>query len=462
GQLEGDVFAGFEKQLVKNKADNFLYLAQSYRKGNIDDDQIIKHLNLSSNSFYVLKSRLYDKVKDHISEDMDVKKDILNNLQQIHDVCYHQPREIAVAFLEKLEDELLKFDMHSELLVVYSALKKIHLKSERYFHYSQLFNKHIAFWLSLEKSEDVLGNFNQILAQYDFSKSTQFLDKLQFLRLEILNHLALNPSRQIELIKNIIEIELYIFCGDNVIKNFDIEKSLNDTNKKISELPDSSGQKQWEIALDYLFFEYYRKKNPAKALPYYQKVNSQLGNLLLYSNICLSPDFLISKMQFLLEGNELEELLKDPEMAILIDPDDTHSKVVLGIYKSVICYYTGKTKEAITLLNELVNLYSFKDFFHINIEIKLTLSFYYIRLKDFDVAENLLKSLYRKIKSEELSEYENVLDLIKLFTLEISSDSKDKNKSKTKDAFTLFMARNTGPRAVIQYLLPELKKIHLK
>src|SRR5207253_1129903 len=97
--------------------------------------------------------------------------------------------------------------------------------------------------------------------QYDFSKSAHFMDRLLFLHLEILNHLALNPSRQIELIKNIIEIELFLFCSENAIKNFDVEKSLNDTHKKISELPDSSGQKRWEIAIDYLFIEQYKRSD---------------------------------------------------------------------------------------------------------------------------------------------------------------------------------------------------------
>ena len=224
-QLDEKVYENLENQFSKTKADNFLYLSQSYRKGNVDDEEIIKHLDLSSNSFYVLKSRLYTKVKKHLSDDINVsKQDVLANFQHIHDVCYNQPREIAQAFLEKLETDLLCFDMHSELLVVYSALKKVNLQSENYFHYSQLYNKHVAFWLSLEKSEAILGNFNQILAEYEFSKSKVTFDKLLFLRLEILNHLTLNPSRQIEIIKNIIDIELFIFCGETITPGFDIEK----------------------------------------------------------------------------------------------------------------------------------------------------------------------------------------------------------------------------------------------
>ncbi len=462
-QLDSTAYHDLEQQLSKTKADNFLFLSQSYRKGNVNDDTIIGHLNLNPNSFYVLKSRLYSKIKKHISEDIDVsKEDVLNSLRQLHDVCYNQPREIAIAFLENLEANLLQFDMHSELLVVYSALKKVYLQSEHYFHYSQLYNKHVAFWLSLEKSEAILGNFNQILAEYEFSRSQLVLSKLLFLKLEILNHLNLNPSRQIEIIKNLIDIELFIFCGHSAETAFDIEKTLHDTAQKISELPDSCTQKKWQIAADYLYFEYYKSNGPSgriKAQYYFQKLNSQTGNLLLYNSICLTPKFLLSKLQFLNEVGRPGDILKEDPETILSDPHDMYSKVMLAFYRSMLCYYGGKIKEAIIILNELLNTLSFKDLFHINTEIKLTLCFFYIQLKDVDVAENLMKSLYRKIKAEkELNGYENVLDILKLFTLEINHDTKDKNLVKKKDTFTLFVARNTGKHSVLNHLLPELRK----
>jgi hypothetical protein len=458
-QLDDNTYEDFKDQLSKNKADNFLYLTQSYRQNNVDDEEIINHLNLNSNSFYVLKSRLYDKIKSHISSGVDVTRDdVFRQLQQVHDMVHSQPREIAIAFLQKLEEDLLKFDMHSELLMVYSALKKVHVKSERYFHYSQLYNKHIAFLLSLEKTETILGNFNQILGLYDCSKSTEYIDKLLFLRTEVLNHLALNPSRQIELIKNIVELQLSIFCDTKPGEDFDPEEVLNDTFKKLKELPESSNHKKWNIAIDYLSFEYYKKINSSKSLNQCLKVDEQIGNFMLYNSICLSPRFLLSKAQVFCDGGKHEELLGDIDKQILIDPNDIYSKVLYGLYTSLLSYYSGKTKEAINNLNSIINLYSFKDFFHINIEIKITLAYYYIQIKEFDLAENLLKNIYRKIKSEELSHYENVLDIIKVLNLELYPDKSEKGTSKKRDSFTLFVARNTGKYAVLNHLMPEFKK----
>lgn len=191
---------------------------------------------------------------------------------------------------------------------------------------------------------------------------------------------------------------------------------------------------------------------------FYNKLNSNIENLLLYNSICLTPEFLLAKIRYLCDKGELETLIGQGSGNILVDPNDTYSKVIFGMYKAMISYYEGKTKESISILNDVINLYSFKDFFHINIEVKLTLSFFYIKIKDFDMADNLIKSIYRKIKSDKLECYENVLDVIKVLNLEIQSDSKG-NSAKKKDALTLFNARNTGKYAILEHLVPELKKM---
>jgi hypothetical protein len=144
-------------------------------------------------------------------------------------MSYKQPREVLIPYLEKIEADLLRYDMHSELLTVYSTLKKVHLFSDKYFHYTRLFNKHVALYLSIEKSEEILGNFNRILGQYNFSKSQQLLDTLLFIRTEIANQLSLNPSRQIEIIANLIEVQLNIFCEVPLLRESNVEDLLEIT-----------------------------------------------------------------------------------------------------------------------------------------------------------------------------------------------------------------------------------------
>jgi len=456
--LDEGVYQKVEAALIKNKADNFLFLFRSYREDLIDDQKISETLELSSNSFYVLKSRLYDKIQEFLSGNLhSSKEEVTKLLHQIPEMCYGASREVATAFLEKLEKDLLYYDMHNELLVVYSALKKIHLYSEKYFHYSQLYNKHMAFSMSLEKAEELLGNFTRALGRYNFSRSSKMLEELQFLKKSIDDHFALSHSRQIEIIKNLAAVQLDLFCN---IRSDDqsTEERLRFTEKIINELPESSPYKSWSQALDYLCFEYYKRIDEQKqTLHYFQKVESGFKTLLLSTNICLTSCYLVSRIEYLQQQNNTDNLIEDYKKTILFDEKDTHAEVLLGIYRAMICYYKGAYKEAASELNAILNINSFKDYIHINTEIKLALSFIYLALKEYALTENILKNIQRKIKAEKLENYANVLDLIKVFNYDIKSNGK-RPDSKQKDQFLLFNSKNERESKILNYLVFELKK----
>lgn len=461
-ELEEQDFESIKSTLVKNKADNFLFVFQSYRGNEISDDDIMAHLELNKNSLYVLKSRLYEKIQSHVTGDISLKKeDALMQLQQINDICYNSPRGIAIAFLLKLEKELLLFDMHYELRMVYSALKKLHLYSEKYFHYSQLYNKQIALGVSLDKCEELLGDFNRILAQYNFSRSQSYIENLLFLKKEILNHYALNPSRQIALIRNICDLQLMIFCDVKPEGSGNVRDLFASTRQIISELPTSSPFHKWDLLLDYLSFEMHlQAKELQLAGEYYDKVYANINNLLLYTGICNTSRFLISGICYLQECKRTSELAQHDIKSLNYDPDDTHTKVLLCIYEAMLLYYSSDIKQATKSLVEAINVYSFKDFFHINLEIKLTLAFFYFKIKDVERAQFMLNTVSRKIKSEKLEEYANTLNVIKLLNNEAGAISKS-HASKQQDLLTIFIARNHGSHAVIPYLISELQSKYL-
>jgi tetratricopeptide (TPR) repeat protein len=456
--LSEDVYKSIEDTLVKNKSDNFLFLLQSYRKADLKDSEISATLTISSNSLYVLKSRLNDKIQEHLSGDIySNKEDVFKQLHQIPEICFGSSREVALTFLQKLEKDLLLFDMHNELLVVYSALKKINLYSDKYFHYSQLYNKHTAFNISLEKCEEILGNFNRALSQYNFSRSEKIMETLLFLNKEIIGHYTLNPSRQIEVIKNIVELQLLIFFNKSAGEEIDIVETLAKTEKILKDLPESSVHKNWIHGLNYLSFEYYRNSGQLKqAASFYDKTNEMFEAILLYTNVCLTSRFLTSKICYLQDTQRIEELAEENTKNILIDSNDTHAVVIFGIYNAMLAYYRKNYKEAASKLNEIINVNSFKDYFHINTSIKLTLAFMYMHLKEYDLADSLLKNIHRKIKSEGMTNYNNVLDLIKIFNADIKQNGKI--KAKQKDEFILFQAKNVNESRLLMYLEHELKK----
>jgi len=459
-QLPQSDFEKITDSFKKTKADNYQLLLNAYKEDKLADSEIIDALNISSNSFYVLKSRLFNKIQEQLSENVFITQEhLIKQLLEVPEVCFNMPRETAIAFLTKLEKELLKFDLHNDLLVVYSALKKMHLYSEKYFYYSQLFNKHTALGLSLEKAEEILGNFNRILGQYSFSRNQQHLDTLYFLKNEVNNLYTLNQSRQIEVIKYLIELQLNIFCEENKGASLPTADLLQNARKAFSELPESSAHKKWEIVLDFLSFEYYVSIEEYKAaLNSYEKVNENLSTLLLYNNIALTSKFLSSKIKFCCELNRIEDLSENPKkIELLHDSEDSHAEVLIATYKAMLYFKQKNYKEAINGLNSILNTFSFKDYFHESISTKLTLAYFYLIQKEFDLVEITLKSVSRKIKSEQLEKYYYVLHLIKIFESEMNNTGSAKLTSKNKDLFILFNANNKKSNEVLVHLLPELK-----
>lgn len=462
-QLEEGNYLKIEENLIENKADKFLFLFQTYKNSNIPDKDIKKKLGITSNSFYVLKSRLYDKIQENLSCDLYIDQEkTFKLLLKVPDLCYNTPRETAVAYLLKLEKELQRFDMHNELLIVYSALKKMHLNADKYYHYTQLYNKQVSFSLSLEKAEELLGNFCRLLSKYDFSKSDDVYDQLCFLRKEIKNINDFCNSRQIQLINNLIELQLIIFCKKDNSFESNTDELLQNTRIIFDKLPLTISYKKWEVVLDYLCFEYYYSIGSNKATSqYFEKVNNQLSNFLLFNHIGLVSKFYISKIKFCSEFDKFEEISVNIDAdKLLCDGHDTYTQITLRVYDAMIYFYQKKYKDAISCLNEIQHEFVFKDYFHQFLNIKLTLAYFYIIAGEFDEAQACLKTLTRRIKAENSIGYNHVIYLLKAIDLEINKDVTPKTIVKQRDLFMLFFANNNRENnlQILTHLMPVLKR----
>ena len=68
--------------------------------------------------------------------------------------------------MKKLEKELLDYDLANELTVIYKSLKKLNINSPDYFQYSQLYNRHVAYMLAVDKAEDLLADYFKKYGDY--------------------------------------------------------------------------------------------------------------------------------------------------------------------------------------------------------------------------------------------------------------------------------------------------------
>ena len=458
-QLSDENFAEIELELVNNKSENFLLLFRSYRHTKIKDDKLLIELDCKENAFYVLKSRLYDKIQNNLMiKDKNKFADYPVNQQiPLMQYLYEYPRETALAILHKMEKQYEDDDIPGDLIQLYSVLKKAYYHSDKYYTYSQLYNKQVAYKISLEKAEDTLFNFSKALANYYFSRSENDKSLMLVLLQEIENIYSLNQSHRVELIKHFIVIQVLLFTDIQLNNEEPIEDLLEKCQKIIDLYSNDKQITYFKQVFNYFQFEYCSKINQAKkTMNYFSLVNEHNRTWLLQNNTCLAFKFLLSRINIFIKLNKKSDL-EDFIDGVLLDNNDFYTVVGFTLYRSLAKFYNEKLAEATIILAKLVNDSTLKDFLYLEIELKLTLAFLYFKQSEFQLADELIKSVYRKVNK---TEYQNAKVFIQLLDLIMNSKTKIKNKeyrvNKLKEQFNLC---NSGYNRILDFLQGEINSL---
>lgn len=456
-QLNAKDFAQIKTALEKKSSEKFLHVLVSYSDDTITDEAIRENIGCSEGAFYVLKSRLLSKLQELLLENNDAHKPaLIQDGTTLTQYLYEYPRETAITILQQLEKIYVNNDTPQELINVYSALKKTHYHSDKYFHYSQLYNKHIAYAVALEKAEDVLLNFNRTLANYFFSQNESDEQLLVVLRKEIRNIYSLNQSHRFELIKNFILIQSQLFTSTEQKEEDDVEALIRRCGQIVNTYKEDKQIKYYAQVINFFWFEYFFKTNQLKkATPYFELINKSSKTWLLLSNYCIAFKFLLTRSQLLYKLNNLSELQEDEEY--FYDNYDFYTGITIKFCKAIDNIYHRNIDRSIDVLNELIRDISLHHFFHFEIEVKLTLSFLYITQNKNDKADRFLKSLARKIGVERKDDYQNALLFIKLLNLLMEVGKSAANKTKAQKALEQFNLHNVTGRKILYFLENEIE-----
>ncbi|MEL7002650.1 MAG: hypothetical protein AAFN93_07920, partial [Bacteroidota bacterium] len=169
-QLSIKDYDAIHESLSESNADKSSYLLRAMRERQLSDNKIMQELGVNTNAYYTLRSRLNQKIEEHLLQQMESPRtDILKKVANINEIIFTKKKAIAIATLKKLEKELLDYDLSNELTVVYKSLKKLHLHSPDYYNYSQAYNRHVAYMLAVDKAEDLLAEYFKKYGQYTLS-----------------------------------------------------------------------------------------------------------------------------------------------------------------------------------------------------------------------------------------------------------------------------------------------------
>ncbi|MBN4062193.1 MAG: hypothetical protein COA57_06600 [Flavobacteriales bacterium] len=432
-RLNEDDYSSIAENLEKNKAEKYHSLLSLYRENNHTDGEIINRLGVTSNAFYVLKSRLHEKIQQHLLDNMDAPRtEIIRKIVSIPNLIYENDRNFALAILYKLEKDLIDYDMPGELTAVYRALKKLHLHSDKYYHYSQLYNKHVAYTLAIDKAEDLLAEFNKKIGEYYVTRNEELLEIFPLIKKEMENICRLNQSHHLEVYLNLVNASIAIILDlpEAVKDDPPVEDLLDKTEEIISKYPKDINYTHLNKVNHFLAFEYYHKlKLDKKASQYFELINGEIPNFLHCNHLCFSSKLLISKLEHYIRFEKEKELCAQNE--VLFEKHEPEKSDVPNYinwvkYVAASAYYADDYKKCTNLLSDLLNEIGFKHYAHSEIEIKLFLALTYSLCNKYDLAWRTLTSCSRKIREMNKNmSYENAVFFAKMLRLQTSTHPKN-------------------------------------
>lgn len=436
-QLSDKDYQAIYDSLIAGNADKSVYLLKAMRERQLSETKVMAELDINANAYYTMRSRLSQKIEEHLVQQMESPRtDLLRKVANINEVFFTQKKTIAITTLRKLEKELIEADLVGELPTIYKLLKKLHLNSPEYFQFSQLYNRHVAYMLAVDKAEDVVADYFKKYGNYYLTGDLTEKLSLDLLTKEIHSIANLYESHRLYVYRSCIVVFHRLFVEEDEKMHQD-EESIEDIFMRVQDIFSKYNLDPVYYHLNLLFeflkLEYYNHYRVyQQAERYYEEVNDAASNLLVnYPYYTFSIRFLISKLERALrlgiEGdlyNEQQGLFADFEP----DINNIPQHVIYSVYCALCSYYAGKYDEAARLLNTLINDVSLKKYPLAQMEVKALLCLQYCMLKDIDLFNQLSNSVQRNIRIIGKDACENVLTFLKILKIAVSEAKKEKHK----------------------------------
>ncbi len=436
-QLSDKDYQAIYDSLSSGNAEKSAYLLKAMRERQLSETKVMVELEINANAYYTMRSRLSQKIEEYLIQQMESPRtDLLRKVANINEVFFTQKKTIAITTLRKLEKELIEADLVGELPTIYKLLKKLHINSPEYFQFSQLYNRHVAYMLAVDKAEDVVADYFKKYGNYFLTGDPTEKLSLELLTREIHSIANLYESHRLYVYKSCIFVFHRLFVDSEEETRQD-EESIEDIFGKIQDIFNRYNLDPVYYHLNLLFeflkLEYYNHYKVYKqAERYFEEINDAASNLLVnYPCYTFSIRFLISKLDRALRlGTEGELYGEQNELFADFEPDvnNVPQHVIYTVYCALSCYYAGRYDETAKLLNGLINDVSLKKYPLAQMEIKALLCLQYCMLKDIDLFNQLSNSVQRNIRIIGKDACENVLTFLKILKIAVSEAKKEKHK----------------------------------
>ena len=461
-QLSDSDYTSIHESLIENSAEKSAHLLKAMRERSLSDNKIMDELGVNTNAYYTLRSRLNQKIEEYLLQQMEnPRTDLIKKVANINEVIFTKKRAIAIATLKKIEKELLDYDLPSELTIIYKTLRKLHINTPDHFTYSQLYNKHVAYMLAVDKAEELLAQFFKKYGEYTLSRDETNRLELTLLNEEMNNLCNLYDSHRLYIYQSCLNIFFRLFVEEesyeSTTEQQPIEDILDTMQDTLSNYYLDSIYHHLQLVYELLRLEYYNHyKVYRKAEDFYEEVNDATATLLTnYSLHTYPAQYLVSKIERAHRMGEEETLHQENQLLFHdfeCDTDDIPKYVTYVCYRALSCYYAGQYNEASRWINNLLNETSLKKYPSAQLEVKAVLALQYCLMNDYDLFNQLTNSIQRQVRLLGKENCESIVIFTKILKISVSDVKRDKyNKIKAlTERFTRFEMNHFAPTMLVK------------
>jgi len=448
-QLSDSDYQTIFSTLMDNSAEKSAMLLKYLKEKLLNDVKIMAELDVNPNAYYTLRSRLNEKIEEYLVRQMESPKtDVLKKVASINDIMFTKKRTIVLATLKKLEKELIDFDMSSELTVVYKGLKKLNVNTSDQYTYSQLYNKHIAYTLALDKTEDILAEYFKKFGIYFLTMEIELKEELTLLLNEVNNMARLYQSHRLFVYNCCISI-FHKLCVDSETKvlnqkqeeimreEITIEEAFEQTDMLMETYATDQNYHHLRIVFDFLKMLYLeRNKAGKRSDKYFNDVNEYIGVFLSnYSLYTFPPLFLLSKIERDVRDHtpvavleNYKEIFGDFET----DPNDLPKAIMLNFYKAFTFFNAEKYEQCAKTINNILSEISMKKYQETLLELKTFLALQYCLMDDFELFNQLMSSIQRQIRMMGKKRVDHIVMITKIMKISLGVGGNRQKVTKIK------------------------------
>lgn len=438
-KLSPEEFEIIFKNLQKTEANKSAQLLDFFRNENYSDKEIKDKLEVNNNAYYTLRSRLNDKIEAFFLEKIESPRTaLLKKVANVNELIFNKNKVIAITTLQKLERELKEYDLSSELITVYKALKKMHFGTDKYYEYSQQYNRHVAFTLAFDKAEDLVADFFFKYADQLLHYDNRNTFSIEIILKELNNTSQLYNSHRLKVLHELCYLFHLIVTSEEKDVDPEIRSRLFALDDILLAYRQDSIYHNLRSVVKYLetLHHYFNSPRRDSVKSLFDELKPAhhllLQNYSTYTCAFLIPIIRIYLLKSNKEFNDRKVKIEVTKQKKLIDKENldiptTYSTCIFYSYTSFVCEDYQDSLMQIEPILEKINSRNYLELF---IDLKLYQAFILLRLGKKDDVEFSLNTVQRLLRQMGDERKEHSYHFMKLLRSKISTIEKKKKENK--------------------------------